>query len=258
MKNTQTFNLVMLPSKKASNLWLNKDNKLFLQTGGEQIVFISLMRVSVPQHLYILSDEKIVVDDWVINTSLLTFKEGLKDVEPFKAKKEYIEQFNEIKNNNKCWKKVVVTTDKSLKVEKCSNFIGKEFSLPTFNDAFLNAFVENYNIKNIVSEINLEMIDNGSEELEKLEIKTRLDNTVFIQKSKTYSQTDIDRLYQFLFTSENGKTHNSRRYSDSEIEKLITDAWHNGYWKHYEEINGEGSSSENPISALNFITKNTK
>ncbi len=196
-----------------------------------------------PQHLYIVSDEKISISDWCIDNSVITL-------------------FNSKRSENS--KKIIATTDKSL-------------NLPLIHDSFLSPFMHSCNAERQITEVDLEMVDpivttnqglgyNESitstinrivgddvylnpvennydvnfdipfsksclEEIEKqelnLRVKTRQDNTVIIHQSKTYTQ--------------------------NEVKTLVEKAWNNGYWNRYEEVEGKGKSFEDALSVMNFI-----
>lgn len=46
-----------------------------------------------------------------------------------------------------------------------------------------------------------------------------------------------------------------KTYTEEQVKELMLKAFHNGYYIHYEEINGEGKSSENPLPILKLINK---
>ncbi len=125
MENTKKFPLVMLPTEKASKLFVDETyNKGRLSEG-------LFMIHSNCQHLYILSDEKIKIGDCV--------KHGLVDLIYIVNKDNY-----EASIHNKS-KKIIATTDKSL-------------GLSLIHDSFLPIFISAYNKGKRITEVSLEVV----------------------------------------------------------------------------------------------------
>ncbi len=103
-------------------------------------------------------------------------------------------------------KRVEATTDNSLKFGEDTPGVIRYKSLPQIPEAFIQAYIKAYNEGNPITEVQIELEDNGEEEwfgddyngqpgwLEKWEVKTRKDNTVIIHPIKTYSRSDVEQL----------------------------------------------------------------
>lgn len=134
------------------------------------------------QHLYIISDEQPKERDWVLHV-------GNKHI------------FQYTKGENEYWKKIIVTTDKSLKIEGncwclkpevngCSECSKQLSQIP---ESFIEDYIKAYNEGKPITEVELEMEPKvqklatgeeiiGSESDYNLQIKTNSDNTVIINK----------------------------------------------------------------------------
>ncbi len=127
-------------------------------------------------------------------------------------------------------KKVIASTDKEI--------------TPDFwiHESFVNAFVLSYNNKKTIKEIKI-----GS--------KARGNGSVVIHPNKTYSQEEVDEMLdrQAAITTAQILKNQEKMYSHSEVIELVNKGWHNGYWYHYEEVNGKRSSHEEAFSFLDFI-----
>lgn len=139
MKKFEKRQLVMLPTNYFKYVVLSLfDNKLHI---GD------VASTAIPQHLYILSDEPIKEGDWVMG--------GLNDI---------IQQWQS--NFTANWKKIIFTTDSSLRKNEYSKFRSccksKEDCqcfLPQPSQEFIKYFIEQYNLGNIITEVQVEYED---------------------------------------------------------------------------------------------------
>ena len=194
MKNTQTFQVVMLPTEKATKLFLDSSDRLILDkkedTNPED-------KGTSNQHLYIISKEKPQIGDWCINYSLLY----------------QIDDRDSLNHVFLRWKKIIATTDKSL-------------GLPLIHDSFLSPYIKAYNEGKQIKEADLEFdnyivkmssnvasdghyegtcpqcksyahwMGTGGMTCDKCYvIKTRPDNTVIIHQSNTYTRQEVIDLF---------------------------------------------------------------
>lgn len=235
MKNQETFNVVMLPTEKASLLGLT-NGKLYYSEFGH------MTDIWEGQHLYILSDEKIKEGDWVLHNSGY-----ISQVLGFNI--DAIKLLDAQRWTKDC-KKIVASTDKEITPETW------------IHDSFVNVFLLSYNNKKQITEIKLDIVPyDGTTPISENwngQIKTRKDGSVIIHQNKTYSQAEVDDLLdrQASITTDQVLKNQAKMYSADEVKTIANAAWHNGYWNHYEEINGQGSSHENPLSSMNFIKQN--
>jgi len=146
--------LVLLPTKDNSYLCL-KDNKLVNANDGGSMLGYDPPRWFT-QHLYAISNEKPKIGDYTIINNIL-------------GKVEYdttSETWDLISLNgntypfttNKYFKKVVITTDKSLTYCQCGNNPHKmsckqTYNFPTFTNDFINTYVERYNNDEIIETV---------------------------------------------------------------------------------------------------------
>ena len=95
------------------------------------------------QHLYIISDDEIKENDWCINTG-----GNIKDSFPFRVTKEVM--------NNKFIKKIIATTDTSLRVPYNNGDMNDLIILPQPSQRFIQKFVEEYNKGNVITDVLVE------------------------------------------------------------------------------------------------------
>lgn len=229
--------VVMLPTnQKASIIGLYKDTgKLVFNNPNNKDI-----PRGIPQHLYILSDEKIKDGDWVIDLV-----------------NKYITRSNENKNDLVFWnlnrqrfKKIIVTTDTSITIKskvKCHECKGsglendmlhnvfevdpeictyckgtkleeytKEFPQPS--QAFIQKFIEEYNKGNIITKVMVEyekivLSTTCEDDYDELRLKVNpKDNTITIKKIKNNFSLEemfklMDEYQDYLFkTNEPVKT----------------------------------------------------
>lgn len=191
----KTFKVVMLPTEKASRLWLRgSDNKLILENNLQH----NSTTVKGCQHLYIISDDEIKEGDWFYNPAT---KEVLF------ASKDMLSWNSDTTQEHKGWKKIVATTDIMLGREsnpKSSFYL--EGGLPQLPASFIQAYIKAYNEGNPITEVDLEI------ELHKwvgstypvghrptYQIKTRPDNTVIVHQSKMYSRDEVEKLCRLAY-----------------------------------------------------------
>ena len=143
------------------------------------------------QHLYIISDDKIKLFDWVYNN-----KENI--VEKITSKTQLIFVLEENKENQ-TFKKIIATTDSSLEPRNLYGNSGLfKTKLPRPSQQFIQKYIEEYNKGNIITDVlfEYELISNEEYFLntinpdddvpyfdEKLKINPK-DNTITIKKVK--------------------------------------------------------------------------
>jgi len=191
--------VVMLPTEKASTIAIianklahisddsfNQDNsKLFeLDDEDEDSEY-----QTIPQHLYLVSDEEIKEGDWFINEIAQLIQN--KDLGDYEI------------NSIDC-KKVIATTDVLFGLNKHYNeegkldtIFGKQF--PQIHKSFVKAYVE---ANGVIDEVMVEYEFGGSIKLRQggeshmYKLKLRDDNTVIIHKVKKemYSEEEVRKL----------------------------------------------------------------
>ena len=214
--------VVMLPTTKSS-LFLHKGGDLCLNTVGDREV----STYTQPQHLYIISDEKIKEGDWY------AFKGATVTYFIKQRTKQDIECNPKVLSH---WKKIIATTDSSLKLRdtywcvNCSNYASNCncLSLPRPSDDFLKKYCEvNGKISDILVEYeeagywrNLHRKEINAPKPEFVythdELKIAKDNTISIKPVKdSWNReehiADIKRLIELYTTT----------YKDGNINKWI-------------------------------------
>lgn len=191
--------VVMLPTEKASNLWLQPNNLLRLANSLKEV------GIAKPQHLYVLSDDEIKEKDW--------WFDGVNVRNDFTKWTKYQKGFD---------KKIIATTDKLITNCQCNSnphkltcdFNYREY-LPQLPELFIEAYIKAYNEGKPITEVNLEykytinnkpLTHGNSHITPSITIKTRLDNTVIVHQSKMYSRDEVETLIkQFANECEHNK-----------------------------------------------------
>lgn len=142
---TNRYQIVMLPTEKASEVYLGKNNILISST--KQSSIMSKNDDFINQHLYIVSNEEIKEGDYLYNpaTNEILF-----------ASVEMLNWNNDTSQEHKGWKKVIATTDKlciqnngsiklSNKIYTLNNY------LPLIPELFIQAYIEAYNEDKVIT-----------------------------------------------------------------------------------------------------------
>jgi hypothetical protein len=219
------YPIVMLPTEKATNLVLGV--RLFPETKLKYIKTpYSGDHNAIPQHLYILSEIKdIKIGEWYID-DCDNIRQATTDDEDYW-------------NRRQDYKKVLVTTNKSLTSFACNQDFGMcgEECLGTCNkvktipESFLPIFVEaSYNEGNLITEVELEYdvkpIRNSIATLDKLQtdvfepiLKTTESNEVIISlpEVKMYSRKEVEILVLKAIEDCDGDYRQCRRWTERNL-----------------------------------------
>jgi hypothetical protein len=195
MSKFKEAKVVMLPTNKPSKLgdlatYQGKSLAKVIKEG------VNLKNTTVQfWNLYIISDDKIKVGAWVINKWNEIHQITKNDGE------EYI----------KTCKKIITTTDTSLKIDNPNYDIGRlaYINLPQPSQQFIEKFIEEYNRGNVITDVLIEYELISNEEYfgntvnpdndvpyfdEKLKINPK-DNTITIKKVKdSYTREEVVKL----------------------------------------------------------------
>ena len=138
--------LVMLPTNEKAIIHLTESNIFII---SKELTGKSELYKSNPQHLYILSDAEIKEDDWYENNSVI-----------FRADSKFDDGNNP--NQNKNNKKILASTDTSLKLEVDGNRgdllpdVSFNIDLPQIPQSFIEHFISEYNKGNVINEVMIE------------------------------------------------------------------------------------------------------
>ena len=152
----------------------------------------------VAQNLYFLSDEEIKEGDWMFHNL---------DKKPIQWNEEETET-----NPSVCgYKKIIATTDKSLKQEIFGLGETAMCSLPQPSTSFIEKFVEEYNKGNVITEVMVEYerVFKHNEFMEReffdsLKINSK-DNTITIRKVKdNWNREEVLQLLRIAFFRNGG------------------------------------------------------
>jgi len=189
------YRVILLPINKKSPYLIKKGNiclnkKGILEYINQQPLNIPT-NLTVPQYLYILSDEKIKKNDWIINGNIKEVNHKILYIE----NQEMADAFNKIAKmlNSQVTKdfvickKIIITNNSSLKIKRLSSKNSScegihEYSLPSISKLFMNDYVSEYNKGNKIEEVLVEYCHlggTGSGYIPKINPK---DNTVIIKK----------------------------------------------------------------------------
>jgi hypothetical protein len=201
MKTTnKNAKVVMLPTKKASSLYMNhRDGEVL--TLGDNVVSTNHNNWT-NQYLYIVSTEKGEVKrdgDWFILFD--DFGNVMGNPQQYDSSKGHV--------LNSGLRKVIATTDSSLFEYNIKREVGGfsgDIPLPQPSQSFIEVFVREYNNDNVISDVMVEY----EEEIQhigevadesypkdfftpKIKINPK-DNTIKINKQKEYSMADVIEL----------------------------------------------------------------
>ena len=157
-------------------------------------------------NLYIISDDEIKLFDWVYNN-----KENI--VEQITSKTQLIFVLEENKENQ-TFKKLIATTDESLKIDNditnqtsaiwnktgIKRVIVGSKSLPKPSDSFISKYIEEYNKGNVITDVLVEyeylLDDRAVLPYWNLKVNTK-DNTITIKKLKeTYNKEELCQILE--------------------------------------------------------------
>lgn len=196
----KTFKVVMLPTEKASNLYIETMGELEYLTSEE------LVAGRTNQHLYIISDDEPKIGDWV--------KHGVID-EVYE-----VNTFNLRATLHNKSKKIVASSDKSLffrcgscdgvgiiEEEPCRTCVGgKTGRVCQIPYSFMVVYAKFHREGRKIIEVDLEMeykvggkdLTHGNSHITpSLVIKTRPDNTVIFHTSKLYKAEEMYENMQY-------------------------------------------------------------
>ena len=158
--------VVMLPTNEKASLKLGQNRLLVNNTFGYDSHFTN-------QNLCILSDEEIKEGDWFYDL----------DTKYIKIKQSWENSHLEFNG-----KKIIATTDRSLKIEIFGLGETAMCSLPQPSQSFIEKFVEEYNKGNVITEVMVEYESIGAYANPKYDsdyqLKINSDNTINISNSK--------------------------------------------------------------------------
>lgn len=198
----KTFKVVMLPTEKASKLFISSRGDLLygeIDTESEE-------NCGSEQHLYIISDEEIKEGDWVYDTF---------DLDIYQVTSEHLESMD--KQVNTLCKKVIASTDITLYYTSKKQTEESNYPIPQIPKSFIQAYIKAYNEDKPITEVDLEVQErfNACPPDPTIGIypKTRSDNTVIVHQSKTYTRDEVevllDKLWDMLHDTKN---YSSKRY----------------------------------------------
>ena len=188
-------NVVMLPTneKVSSSILLGVVPNLAILTKDVLDDTYDWMKFGKPQHLYIISDEKIKKGDWFIaNQGIFQCLEVVDGDYPYKVSNQY--NNNEIQYQSKHWlgKKIIATTNKNLIIKYDERFedvtINKNSlnqELPQPSQEFIQQYIEEYNKGNVITKVEVEYNPPYlNPEYNKESLKINSNNTINIKSIK--------------------------------------------------------------------------
>ena len=199
--------VIILPTKKESDIWSHKGRKLYYQQANFNDV-----EDEIRYNLYITSDDKIESGDWCAIIDKTSNLYG------------QFEQHKGSHSRNDQWGKIIATSDRCIIQTK--KIVGRDeignlynsIFLPQLSQEFIEEYIENYNKGKIIVDVSVEYNCKtiqtyprsgrdcgGNEVYEYIEnIKINEDNTIHIKLPKD-------------------------SWTRKEVEKLCRDAWQVGF-----------------------------
>lgn len=156
MTQYKTHQVVMLPTHKPTGLILiaskqgSKPELFYLPDEVNRVNWAK----NISQHFYILSDKSIKEEDWCYLDGIIS--QARKNEIPF-------EDGSTLEQNG--WKKIIATTDISIKTKINENkslnsekYLSSMIidSLPQLSQVWIKYFIEQYNLGNIITEVEVE------------------------------------------------------------------------------------------------------
>lgn len=194
MKDKKEYSLVMLPTEKASRIFISNNELFITQSNNSSNNVIDNNYTN--QHLSIISDDEIKEGDWLLDTKDNRIHKALQIN---KGGYIVINLEKRIVVNQSYCKKIVATTDKSLRYKSDANentILPLDFNIPQIPESFKPPYIKAYNEGKPITEIQLEMEihtvmgggllpmgeigGKGNQAYNTKHIKTRPDNTVII------------------------------------------------------------------------------
>jgi len=210
---TMVCQVLLLATNEASRLYkshIDKEKNILGYTSSDPYYMQNFGGNTQNQHLYFVNNNEPNIEDWVyVNCSEAQIEEIRQIVG--KANDQFLFDDESQIHKDYC-KKIEATIDSSIKIfggygsGETHDEAAIYESLPQIPETFIQAYIKAYNEGNPITEVQIELEDNGEEEwfgdnyngqpgwLEKWEVKTRKDNTVIIHPIKTYSRSDVEQL----------------------------------------------------------------
>ncbi len=191
MSTFKKAQVVMLSTNKSKLILNEVQNKLIL-ADVETTNYNPSGRLT--KHLYIVNDDEAKEDDYIITTSnarssILNRVKTISTVNNIKSIVTYDNEILPIELN----KKVIATTDKSLK-------------LPTVSDAFIAYYIEKYNNQKPITDVLVEYENDI--------LKIHSNNSIFAKNPKdSWSREEIEVLL-FKYAEENALTSTKSEIDD--------------------------------------------
>ena len=165
--------------KRAKVVMLSTNEKTNIINTNKGLLYNSNDYIGINQHLYIISDDEIKKGDWYYDNVVLQIRQW----------KSFM-IYNKLQH-----KKIIATTDTSLKIDNPNYDIGKlaYITLPQPSQSFIQKYIEEYNKGNIITDVLVEYETyqytiNYHKDIwknfEKIKINPKY-NTITIKKLKT-------------------------------------------------------------------------
>ena len=205
--------VVMLPTNKKAGLIINPSTgKIQFIDFDQDACFYKDVSFTC-NHLYIIVEDEIKEGDWMISTKDVYYRDVNVNKDGIWIKKNTISKCQFTEGNRAKWKKIIATTDSSLKTTK--EFLhggyengeivpnaSLEVLLPTLSQSFIQRFVDEYNKGNLITNVLVEYDGDWDEHhqgyyAETVIPKVSKDNTITIRKVKdSWSRDEVIALHK--------------------------------------------------------------
>lgn len=175
--------VIMLPTNRKSKVFMHNETKVLFARNIDEYNYKSYFQ---NQHIYIVSDDEITMNDWHIN--VIQFNDALIDEMPWKPEDEI--HLKNLKKYSNYFKKVIASTDTSL-------------GLPSPSNAFIQKYCE---LNGKIDDINVEYIlqhdlrtDNKDQEFKYIP-KVSSNNTITIKAIKdSFTRVEVIKILEELY-----------------------------------------------------------
>ena len=207
------------------------------------ILFRSIDGIEIPnpQHLYVISDDKIKIGYWyVINWG------GIQSLQQCTSEKELIS----LEDRRDC-KKIIATTNISLQ-SKCDGKCAKYECvclLPQPSDSFIQKYIDSYNQNNVITDVLVEYNEpelSGCLNYQEGICKEPCDNAGWCPDNRNKISLKINDKFNTITIKEI-----KNNYNKEEVIELCKESWQVGFNVGYNEEN-----SPSYVTANDWITKN--
>ena len=143
MEQFKRVQIILLETNNKSNIWSHKGRRLYYNQNNPNDV-----DDEIRYNIYIISDDEIKEGDWKHNSKMNCIVQHNREGKGLP---------DELKIASEWCKKIIATTDTSLKINsELSNSNSIKFQLPQPSQQFIEKYIESYNKGEIITDVLVE------------------------------------------------------------------------------------------------------